>query len=74
MVSKCPSQTSGPWSGLSGLEGLVGRGGGGGAPDFDPMIRERSETCLICRTATKKLNLFLIMLRTSFCFATYCSI
>lgn len=37
MVSKCPSQMSGP---CSGLDVFVGRGGGGGggAPDLLPVV------------------------------------
>ncbi|TNN71973.1 hypothetical protein EYF80_017761 [Liparis tanakae] len=36
MVSKCPSQTSGPMSGVDDLVGRGGGGGGGGAPDLVP--------------------------------------
>lgn len=37
MVSKCPSQMSGPCSGLGTLVGRGG-GGGGGAPDLVPAV------------------------------------
>lgn len=37
MVSKCPSQMSGPWSGLGSLVGRGG-GGGGGGPDLVPEL------------------------------------
>lgn len=37
MVSKCPSQMSGPFSGLGTLVGRGG-GGGGGAPDLVPRV------------------------------------
>lgn len=37
MVSKCPSQMSGPCSGLGTLVGRGG-GGGGGAPDLVPVV------------------------------------
>lgn len=37
MVSKCPSQMSGPWSGLDDFVGRGGGGGGGGPPDLVPM-------------------------------------
>lgn len=44
MVSKCPSQMSGPWSGFSGLDGFVGRGGGGGgAPVLVPVAKVSGE-------------------------------
>lgn len=52
MVSKCPSQMSGPRSGLVGLEGLVGRGGGGGPPDLLPVedlgVKHTIKTCNLC--------------------------
>lgn len=43
MVSKCPSQMSGPMSGVYDLVGRGGGGGGGGPPDLVPvgeMLRE----------------------------------
>ena len=36
MVSKCPSQMSGPTSGVDDLVGRGGGGGGGGPPDLVP--------------------------------------
>lgn len=42
MVSKCPSQMSGPCSGLGTLVGRGG-GGGGGAPDLVPAVRRMFE-------------------------------
>lgn len=78
MVSKCPSQMSGPSSGLSGLDGLVGRGGGGSTPDFVPVVEDREVKMLtlhllvsyyfiICRvqSLTERANMSFVSLMFS---------
>lgn len=54
MVSKCPSQMSGPCSGLGTFVGR-GAGGGGGAPDLVPVVGKRFKSEMVSLEENQRL-------------------